>query len=85
MNSRYSRPRKTAWVNALVTEGTTDHSHNVKIAGGVTVEDLWKQIRFIDRLNNRDIGIRMLKSAEVGIAGTRSRSRSKAALVRQDH
>ena len=47
--------------------GITDHSHSLKIAGGVTVENLWKQIRFIDKLNNRDIGIRILKSAEVDI------------------
>jgi len=47
--------------------GITDHTHSLKIAGGVTVDDLWKQIRFIDRLNNQDSGIRILKSAEVDI------------------
>lgn len=34
---------------------------------GVSVEDLWKQIRFIDKLNSRLNGIRVLKSAEVDI------------------
>jgi DNA polymerase (family X) len=47
--------------------GITDHSQSLKIAGGVSVEDLWKQIRLIDRLNSRQKGIRILKSAEVDI------------------
>jgi DNA polymerase (family 10) len=47
--------------------GITDHSQSLKIARGVPVEDLWKQIRFIDRLNARSKGIRILKSAEVDI------------------
>ena len=50
--------------------GITDHSQSLKIAGGVTVEDLWKQIRFIDKLNARAGGIRILKSAEVDILET---------------
>jgi DNA polymerase (family 10) len=47
--------------------GITDHSQSLKIAGGVPAEDLWKQIRFIDKLNERGHGIRVLKSAEVDI------------------
>jgi DNA polymerase (family X) len=47
--------------------GITDHSQSLKIARGVSVEDLWKQIRFIDRLNERLDGIRVLKSTEVDI------------------
>ena len=47
--------------------GITDHSQSLKIARGVSVDDLWKQIRFIDRLNERLNGIRVLKSAEVDI------------------
>jgi DNA polymerase (family X) len=47
--------------------GMTDHSQSLKIARGVPVDDLWKQIRFIDRLNARLSGIRVLKSAEVDI------------------
>jgi len=47
--------------------GITDHSQSLKIARGVTVENLWKQIRFIDKLNDRLDGIRVLKSAEVDI------------------
>ena len=47
--------------------GITDHSQSLKIAGGVSEEDLWRQIRFIDKLNARLSGIRVLKSAEVDI------------------
>jgi DNA polymerase (family 10) len=47
--------------------GITDHSQSLKIAGGVSVDDLWKQIRVIDTLNEREMGIRILKSAEVDI------------------
>jgi DNA polymerase (family X) len=47
--------------------GITDHSESLKIAGGVSIHDLWKQIRFIDRLNEGMAGIRILKSAEVDI------------------
>jgi DNA polymerase (family X) len=31
--------------------GITDHSQSLKLARGVPVEDLWKQIRFVDKLN----------------------------------
>lgn len=47
--------------------GITDRSQSLKIARGVPVEDLFKQIRFIDKLNGRLSGIRVLKSAEVDI------------------
>jgi DNA polymerase (family 10) len=47
--------------------GLTDHSQSLKIARGVPAEDLWNQIRFIDKLNSRLAGIRVLKSAEVDI------------------
>jgi len=47
--------------------GITDHSQSLKIAGGVAVEDLWKQIRAIDKLNERLNGFRILKSSEVDI------------------
>ena len=47
--------------------GITDHSQSLKIAGGVSIEDLWSQIRYIDGLNQRLTGIRVLKSAEVDI------------------
>jgi DNA polymerase (family 10) len=46
--------------------GITDHSQSLKIAGGVPVNELWKQIRAIDRLNERS-DVRVLKSAEVDI------------------
>jgi DNA polymerase (family 10) len=47
--------------------GITDHSQSLKIAGGVTVDDLWQQIRYIDKLNAKLTGIRVLKSSEVDI------------------
>src|SRR4030095_12932145 len=47
--------------------GITDHSQSLKIARGVPVDDLWQQIRFIDSLNSRLTGIRVLKSSEVDI------------------
>jgi DNA polymerase (family X) len=47
--------------------GITDHSQSLKIARGVPVEDMWQQICFIDELNSRLAGIRILKSAEVDI------------------
>jgi DNA polymerase (family X) len=47
--------------------GITDHSQSLKIARGVSVEDLWAQIRYIDKLNSRLRGVRVLKSAEVDI------------------
>jgi DNA polymerase (family X) len=47
--------------------GISDHSQSLKIAGGVSVEDLWAQVRFIDKMNRRLRGIRVLKSSEVDI------------------
>ena len=47
--------------------GITDHSQSLKIASGVSVEDLWAQIRFIDKLNGKLCGFRVLKSSGVDI------------------
>lgn len=47
--------------------GISDHSQSLKIARGVSVEDLWQQIRYIDKLNEKSDGIRILKSSEVDI------------------
>jgi DNA polymerase (family 10) len=47
--------------------GITDHSQSLKIAGGVSIDDLWKQIALIDKVNDLGLGIRVLKSAEVDI------------------
>jgi len=33
--------------------GITDHSQSLRIARGVSEEDLWQQIRYIDKLNAR--------------------------------
>ena len=46
--------------------GITDHSQSLKIARGLSEEDLLKQIRYIDRLNTKS-SFRILKSAEVDI------------------
>lgn len=47
--------------------GITDHSRSLKIARGVSTEDLWAQIRYIDNLNGKLRGFRILKSSEVDI------------------
>jgi DNA polymerase (family 10) len=47
--------------------GITDHSQSLKIARGVSADDLWKQIRYIDKLNEKLGGFRILKSSEVDI------------------
>lgn len=47
--------------------GITDHSQSLKIAGGVSVDDLWQQIRYIDKLNGKLRGSHILKSSEVDI------------------
>jgi DNA polymerase (family 10) len=47
--------------------GITDHSQSLKIAGGVSEEALWLQIKVIDRINLGLKGITVLKSAEVDI------------------
>jgi DNA polymerase (family X) len=47
--------------------GITDHSQSLKIARGVSIEALRRQIRSIDELNGRLHSIRILKSAEVDI------------------
>ena len=65
--------------------GITDHSQSLKIANGVSEEDLWQQIRFIDRLNERANGIRILKSAEVDILADGSLDYSNALLKELDY
>jgi DNA polymerase (family 10) len=47
--------------------GISDHSQNLKIARGVSIGDLWAQIKHIDKLNGRLRGFRILKSSEVDI------------------
>jgi DNA polymerase (family 10) len=47
--------------------GMSDHSQSLKIAGGLSEDELWSQIRRIDKLNGRLSGLRILKSAEVDI------------------
>ena len=47
--------------------GISDHSPSLKIANGLSIERLKKQIRAIDKLNEKLSGIRVLKSAEVDI------------------
>ena len=47
--------------------GITDHSQSLKIARGVSIDDLWAQIRYIDKLNSKLADFRILKSSEVDI------------------
>lgn len=47
--------------------GISDHSQSLKLAGGLSINDLWAQIRFIEKLNGGLRGIRILKSSEVDI------------------
>jgi len=47
--------------------GISDHSQSLKIARGVSVDELWAQIRLIDKLNGKARGFRILKSSEVDI------------------
>ncbi|MDP9053779.1 MAG: PHP domain-containing protein, partial [Acidobacteriota bacterium] len=47
--------------------GISDHSQSLKIAGGVSEDDLRKQLRYIDRLNAKNPSFRILKSSEVDI------------------
>lgn len=56
-----AKSRKYAYV------GISDHSPSLKIANGLSVEQLRKQIRAIDKLNEKLSGVRVLKSAEVDI------------------
>ena len=65
--------------------GITDHSQSLKIARGVSEDNLWKQIRTIDRLNERMAGIRILKSAEVDILADGSLDYPDALLKELDY
>ena len=47
--------------------GISDHSQSLKIARGISVADLWAQIKYIDKLNGRLRRFRILKSSEVDI------------------
>jgi DNA polymerase (family X) len=47
--------------------GISDHSQSLKIARGLPEDELWEQIRLIDKLNEQLNGIRVLKSSEVDI------------------
>jgi len=65
--------------------GITDHSQSLKIARGVPEEELWKQIRHIDKLNAASADIRILKSAEVDILADGSLDYSDALLRELDY
>jgi DNA polymerase (family 10) len=65
--------------------GITDHSQSLKIARGVPLGDLRKQLRFIDKLNQRSGGIRILKSAEVDILADGSLDYPDALLRELDY
>jgi DNA polymerase (family 10) len=65
--------------------GISDHSQTLKIARGLSEEALWDQIRFIDKLNERLNGIRVLKSAEVDILADGSLDYSNELLKELDY
>ena len=65
--------------------GISDHSQSLKIAGGVSEEALWEQIRKIDLLNEQLGGIRILKSAEVDILADGSLDYSDELLRELDY
>ena len=65
--------------------GISDHSQSLKIAGGVSEDDLWEQIRYIDKLNERIEGIRILKGAEVDILQDGSLDYSESILKELDY
>jgi DNA polymerase (family X) len=45
----------------------TDHSRSLKVAGGLTVDEVYEQWEEIDQLNREGLGIQILKGAEVDI------------------
>ncbi|HET6145321.1 MAG TPA: PHP domain-containing protein [Candidatus Acidoferrales bacterium] len=65
--------------------GITDHSQGLKIAGGVSVDDLWQQLRYIDKLNRKLRGFRILKSSEVDIHADGSLDYPDALLKELDY
>jgi DNA polymerase (family 10) len=65
--------------------GITDHSQSLKIARGVSEEDLWRQIRYIDKLNAGLKGIRVLKSSEVDVLADGSLDYPDALLKELDY
>ena len=65
--------------------GITDHSKSLRIANGVSEEDLWRQIRRIDALNGKLRGFRILKGAEVDILADGTLDYSDALLAELDY
>jgi DNA polymerase (family 10) len=65
--------------------GITDHSQSLKIAHGVSADDLWQQIRYIDKLNGKLRGFRILKSSEVDILADGSLDYPDALLKELDY
>jgi DNA polymerase (family X) len=65
--------------------GMSDHSQSLKIAGGLSEERLWQQVRFIDELNEKLEGVRVLKSAEVDILADGSLDYSDELLQELDY
>jgi DNA polymerase (family 10) len=66
--------------------GITDHSQSLRIARGVPEDRLWEQIRYIDGLNEGgNLGVRVLKSAEVDIRADGSLDYSDAVLAELDY
>lgn len=62
----------------------TDHSKHASIAGGLTEEEVWEQIREIDALNKKLNGLTLLKGIEVDILADGSLDFSDALLKELD-
>jgi len=65
--------------------GITDHSKNQTVAGGLSEDDLAKQIDEIDELNEELDGIRLLKASEVDIMEDGKLDFSDNILARLDY
>ena len=65
--------------------GSPTISQSLKVAPGVSEENLWKQIRAIDLLNEKGSGIRILKSSEVDILADGSLDYPDALLKELDY
>lgn len=64
--------------------GNTEHSKHVTVAHGLDDKALWKQIKEIDRLNEKIKGITILKGVEVDILGEGSLDIEDAVLKELD-
>ncbi|MEW5805752.1 MAG: DNA polymerase/3'-5' exonuclease PolX [Acidobacteriota bacterium] len=57
-----------------------DHSRSLRVAGGLSVDDLYRQMEEIDRINKKLKALRILKGAEVDILSRGSTRKSPGKL-----